>query len=186
MRARMALCYMQIAYEPREVDLKNKPQELLQASPKGTVPVLILDNGKILEESLDIILWAMPEPAPKYKSEIERIIKINDNEFKQNLNHYKYPDRFTETDEDPNIFRGDCERFINILEQNLSRNRYLIDNEISIADLAVFPLVRQFSKVDPEWFAQTLYTNVQRWIEDISSQDFFQNAMQKLPVWKSI
>ena len=87
MRARLALAFMNIPYEIREVDLKNKPSELLEASPKGTVPVLILPNGTVIDESLDIMYWAMPEIYQKLKAEIEQIISTNDNEFKFNVNH---------------------------------------------------------------------------------------------------
>jgi glutathione S-transferase len=172
MRARLALTYMGIEYEAREVDLKNKPQSLLDYSPKGTVPVLVLPNGKILEESLDIILWAMPQPGIADKSAIDEIIAINDSEFKANNHKYKYG-------EDCDQARAACERVIQQLEQKLSKHTYLINDAISIADLAIFPLIRQFSMVDSVWFAQTPYKNVQRWLSLISTADFYAKAMQK-------
>lgn len=179
MRARLALCYMGIQYETREVDLKNKPQSLLSFSPKGTVPVLILPNGKILEESLDIILWAMPKPEDKDQIDIDEIISVNDNDFKADNYQYKYG-------EDSEYFRKKCESFIWFLDQKLSKHTYLISDEISIADIAVFPLVRQFSMVDNAWFMQTPYKNVQRWLNDISASDFFAKAMLKLPAIKVV
>lgn len=175
MRARLALAYMGIEYEAREVDLKNKPQSLLDYSPKGTVPVLVLNDGTVLEESLDIILWAMPEPDPKFIDEINQIIKINDSDFKLNNHRYKYFERYPEHSQTD--YRAECEKFIQLLEQKLSKHKYLVNDEISIADLAVFPLIRQFSKVDLTWFANAPYTNVQRWLADITASEFYAKAM---------
>lgn len=173
MRARLALAYMGIEYEAREVDLKNKPQSLLDFSPKGTVPVLILPDGKILEESLDIILWAMPKPATEDQKIIDEIIRINDTDFKTYNYQYKYGN-------DVGHSRAECEKFIAFLDQKLATHTYLINNQISIADIAVFPLVRQFSMVDGAWFAQTPYKNVQGWLKRILESDFYAIAMQKL------
>jgi glutathione S-transferase len=172
MRARIALAYMGIVYEAREVDLKNKPQSLLDYSPKGTVPVLILPDGKILEESLDIILWAMPQPNPTDKKIIDELVAINDTEFKRHNYQYKYGI-------DPEHSLIECEKFIAVLEQKLSSHQYLINNNISIADLAIFPLIRQFSMVDSAWFEQTQYKNVQQWLGLISASDYYKKAMLK-------
>src|SRR5690606_27622374 len=113
--------YMQIEYEAREVDLKNKPQSLLDFSPKGTVPVLILPDGKILEESLDIIFWAMSPPTITDRILINEIIAINDNDFKIHNYQYKYGNNVGSE-------RTECERFIKLLEQKLSKNIYLIND----------------------------------------------------------
>lgn len=178
MRARLALAYMGIEYTSIEVDLKNKPKSLLDISPKGTVPVLVFQNGKILDESLDIILWAMPKPPESQQAEINEIISINDNEFKHANNRYKYPERYLDEAKSQADFRAACEKYIDYLDQKLSQHSYLINNEISIADLAVFPMVRQFSKVDLEWFEQSAYHNVQRWLAAISESDFYAQAMK--------
>lgn len=172
MRARLALAYMGIEYEAREVDLKNKPRSLLDFSPKGTVPVLILPDDKILEESIDIILWAMPQPNASDKKAINEIIAINDADFKTNNYKYKYGNDAERT-------RIECERFIQLLEQKLSNHKYLINDNISIADLAVFPLIRQFSMVDGIWFAQAPYNNVRNWLNSIISSNFYVTAMKK-------
>lgn len=174
MRARLALAYVGIEYEAREVDLKNKPQSLLDYSPKGTVPVLILADGKILDESLDIILWAMPKPAEPEQSKIDQLISINDHDFKKNNHQYKYGQG-----QDVECARAECEKFIQLLEHKLSQHKYLINDAISIADLAVFPLIRQFSMVDAAWFAQTAYKNVQRWLDSIFASSFYAAAMKK-------
>ncbi len=172
MRARLALTYMTIEYETREVDLKNKPKSLLDFSPKGTVPVLILQNGGILEESLDIILWAMPQPSLEDKIKIGELVTLNDTDFKRNNYQYKYGIA-------PENSRLKCENFIALLEQKLSSHRFLINNDISIADLAVFPLIRQFSMVDSGWFAQAPYKYVKGWLNSILSSDFYAKAMEK-------
>jgi glutathione S-transferase len=186
MRARLALAYMNIQYEAREVDLKNKPQSLLDYSPKGTVPVLILPDGKILEESLDIILWAMPKPDPKFQKEIDDIISINDNAFKANNHRYKYAERYAEEGHSQEYYRTECEKFIQILEQKLVKCKYLIGDEISIADLAVFPLIRQFSKVNEAWFSQASYPNVRRWMHEITASKYYFESMRQNPIQNSL
>ncbi len=180
MRARMALAYMNIPYTAIEVDLKNKPKELLEISPKGTVPVLLLRDGKVLDESLDIILWAMPEPSAAEAQEIREIIQINDNEFKRNNTRYKYIDRYKDEGISQEQYRAECEKFIIQLDQRLSKHKYLLSDIISIADIAVFPQIRQFSKVDEAWFADAPYQNVQAWLERITSSDFFAKTMRKV------
>lgn len=182
MRARLSLNYMNIPFETREVDLKNKPQSLLHYSPKATVPVLILPDGKILEESLDIILYAMPDPNPVYADAIKELIRINDTDFKINLNGYKYPDR-RENTLSREEYQNNCLIFLNLLESKLNINHYLFDATVSIADIAIFPLVRQFSIVDLKWFVDAPYPNIRRWIELISSSDYFNKTMQKHPIW---
>lgn len=179
MRARLAAAYMGIEYESIEVDLKNKPQALLDISPKGTVPVLVFPDGKILDESLDIILWAMPKPLASQQNEIEDIIRINDNEFKHNNTRYKYAERYVDEGKSQDEYRIECEKFLQFIEQKLIHHEYLINDEISIADIAVFPLVRQFSKVNEEWFARSPYKQVQHWLKTISESDFYAKAMRK-------
>lgn len=179
MRARLALAYMNIDYKAIEVDLKNKPQSLLDISPKGTVPVLVFPDGKILDQSLDIVLWAMPKPSAADEQQINEIVHINDNEFKHNNTRYKYIDRYLEEGLSQEHYRAECETFIRLLEQKLAEHAYLLNDEISIADLAVFPQVRQFSKVDETWFAQAAYPKVRAWLERITDSDFYAKAMQK-------
>ena len=178
MRARLALAYMDIEYEAIEVDLKNKPQSLLDISPKGTVPVLLFPDGKILDESLDIVLWAMPKPSASDQVEINNIINTNDNEFKINNTRYKYIDRYLSEGHPQEYYRLECEKIIQNLNQKLVQHSYLLNNEISIADLAVFPLVRQFSMVESAWFTQAPYQDVQRWLKAISDSDFYARAMR--------
>lgn len=183
MRARLALCYMSIDFESREVDLKHKPQSLLDYSSKGTVPVLILPNGEIIDQSLDIILYAMPQASNKIL--IDELVQLNDDEFKVNLNCYKYPERAIDG-HSQEYYRAECEKFLIILEEKLLGNRYLLGAEPSIADIAIFPLVRQFSKVDLDWFVYAPYPKVIHWLELISSSSYYEKAMQKFPLWADV
>lgn len=179
MRARLALAFMGIEYEAIEVDLKNKPQSFLDISPKGTVPVLLFPDGSILDESLDIILWAMPKPKESQQAEINYIIKLIDDDFKQSNHRYKYAEKYLHECKNQQDYRSECENYIRYLEQKLAQHEYLICNEITIADLAAFPLIRQFSKVDERWFANAPYPNIQRWLASISNSNFYAKAMKK-------
>lgn len=180
MRARLALAFMNIAYEACEVDLKNKPAALLEVSPKGTVPVLVLPEGTVIDQSLDIMYWAMPQIDLQYKDEIEQIISINDSQFKDNINHYKYPTRYPEDKNSIEHYRFECEKILQPIEQRLSKHNFLINDKETIADLAVFPLIRQFSMVDSKWFAAAPYPNLRRWLEIISNSNYFAITMKKL------
>lgn len=183
MRARLALAFANIEYEAREVDLKNKPAALLDISPKGTVPVLLLPDGKILDESLNIVLWAMPKPLPLHEATIMQLINENDTGFKYNNHRYKYSERYLSDGKSQEVYRHECEKFITILEQKLLTHKCLISDTMSIADVAIFPLIRQFSMVDSEWFTMAPYPNVRRWLNDISISDYYIKAMQKLSIW---
>lgn len=192
MRARMALIYAGIDFNTREVDLSNKPAQLLKVSPKGTVPVLILNDGTVLEHSMDIIRWALqqndPEGWTKYpddiKEQIDRLVLINDSIFKDNLNHYKYPNRYPDDPNGAEFYRHECEKFINYLEDLLMGHDYFFGYTPSIADIALFPFVRQFSMVDPEWFLTAPYQRIQDWLFKLSNSKMFEQAMQKVILWQ--
>lgn len=179
MRARLALYTAKIPHEHREVSLKNKPVEMLTFSPKGTVPVIILDNGDILEESLDIMKWALkildlpPEDA--------QLIKENDTSFKQALDRYKYPGRY------PEIFdinyKEECGYFVKKLENQLAP--FLKGKIPSFIDLAIFPFIRQFAMVNPDDFGTSPYPHVKRWVDLLTSDQLFHDIMQKFPFWTS-
>lgn len=182
MRARLALAYATVSYEHREVDLKSKPAHLLEISPKGTVPVLLLNDGTVIEQSLDIMRWALKEPESAQQA--NDLINRNDNEFIKHLNHYKYPTRYPDDPNSIEFYRTEGERFLQTLEKHLNESIYLFGNNLSLADLAIFPFVRQFSIVEPEWFDKTPYTKLHVWLNSIKSQTFFNQAMQKFAVWK--
>ncbi|MFN5856095.1 MAG: glutathione S-transferase [Pseudanabaenaceae cyanobacterium] len=200
-RARMALAYAEITYELREVSLKNKPKEMLEISPKGTTPVMqIFDaaqNFMVLEESLDIMCWALQQNDPLNWGNLSnddleianQLITTNDREFKQALDRYKYANRFPE--QSPEFYRQQAEEFLKILERKLCdhsqsvNSQFLIGDRQTLVDVAVFPFVRQFAYVDIEWFNASSYLNLQRWLRWHESSMLFELVMQKFPVWES-
>ena len=170
MRARMALYSSGIVCELREVVLRNKPETMLALSPKGTVPVLLTCEGKVIDESLDIMLWALRQNDPEdwlspQHGSLEgmlALIERNDFEFKDHLDRYKYPVRYEGVDTVQERTKG--ELFLQDLEQHLSKNSCLFGAKLSLADFAIAPFVRQFANVDKSWFDQTPYTGVQDWL----------------------
>ena len=180
-RARMAIIYAGIPVEIREVELKNKPQQFLDISPKGTVPVLELANGVVIEESLDIMRWALAQQDTEHwlrvSVEADRLIQWNDGDFKQYLDRYKYADRYPDFSQA--YYRQQAEVFLTELETQLTGSRYLCGNEFSLADVAIFPFIRQFAGVDSDWFRDSAYPALNRWLEAIVATDLFGRVMVK-------
>ncbi|WP_455217466.1 glutathione S-transferase [Kaarinaea lacus] len=189
-RARLAIKYSGIAVELREVVLADKPGEMLDASPKGTVPVLILDDGTILDESLDIIEWALSinDPDnwramdPAHSRDSQHLIDYNDGEFKQHLDHYKYAVRFP--DHPAEYYRQQACEFLNLLNTKLQEHRFLSGKSLTLTDIAVFPFIRQFAFVDKPWFDSSEYRNLQSWLEVMLQMPLFSEVMQKYPKWQ--
>lgn len=177
MRARLALYSAKIFHEHREVDLKHKSPEMLELSPKGTVPVLQLDDGTVLEQSLDIMKWALKDP--KMSPEDMNLIEENDTMFKQALDRYKYPGRYLE-EKDVN-YRDLGELFLKKLETRLSP----CAGTPTFLDMAVFPFVRQLSKVDQQWFEAQNYSHLINWLDSMSASDLFQHVMEKFSPWST-
>lgn len=190
-RARLAIKVSNIQVELREVVLADKPKEMLTCSPKGTVPVLVLADGTVIDESRDIMLWALTQHDPqkwllsdKEKHEkINQLIDKNDNEFKQHLDHYKYAYRFPEKPKES--YRQQAEVFLQKLEDNLNQHQYLIDDKVSLADMAILPFIRQFAYVDKNWFDKTPYKKCQVWLERCLAMPIFNQVMQKYPRWQT-
>lgn len=192
-RARMAIAYAYIDYELREVSLKNKPQQMLDISPKGTTPVMQIfsDRGSIvLEESLDIMNWALQQRDPagwldlddSQKEITQQLININDSTFKKSLDQYKYPNRFP--DHPQEFYRQQGEIFLQVLEDQLRENHhFLICDRQTIVDVAIFPFIRQFAYVDTDWFQGSVYTHLQQWLQWHEASNLFEVVMQKFPVW---
>ncbi|WP_058468232.1 glutathione S-transferase [Fluoribacter gormanii] len=182
-RARMALSYSKITVEQREVELKNKPQELLLVSPKGTVPVLVLRDGRVIDESIDIMIWALTQSDPDdwlpidLKEKCQELIHINDIKFKPILDNYKYPQKSAK--KDPLYYREEAKEYLNKLNLLLMENRFLLSNHISITDVALFPFVRQFYMVDQLWFEQSEYKNLLGWLQFFLSSELFLTVMKK-------
>ncbi|MDX8380755.1 MAG: glutathione S-transferase [Ghiorsea sp.] len=185
MRVRLALTYTNIELEYREIELKNKPQAMLDISAKGTVPVLQLENGQIIDESLDIMLWALRQHDPKnwlkHKASALQMIQENDHEFKLWLDKYKYADRFPEHEQA--YYRKQGEVFLHTLEILLQQHDYLHDNHPTLADYAIFPFVRQFTFVDKAWFDQEPYPKLQVWLKHQLKSRLFEKTMVKRPIW---
>jgi glutathione S-transferase len=181
----MALRYAEVEIEIREIALRDKPQPMLAVSPKGTVPVLVLDNGEVLDESLDIMAWALAHndrdgwlTSSPLCSEL---ITENDGSFKLALDQYKYAIRFPERPAE--TYRQQGEIFIARLEALLARHSYLLGEKITQADIAIFPFIRQFSMVDAEWFAASPYPGLKSWLAGLMASDLFISVMQKHPTW---
>jgi glutathione S-transferase len=183
-RARLALDVSGHEYELREVALRNKPPEMLQASAKGTVPVLVLPDGKVLDESLDIMLWALHHNDPEHwltpECDLRELIARFDTQFKQHLDRYKYPTRFTGVD--PLVSRGAACQDLALLEDRLTRTKYLAGEHVSLADMAIVPFVRQFANVDADWFASQPWTDLQRWLKTLVQSARFERIMQPVAV----
>jgi len=178
-RARLALAYAGIAVEIREVALKNKPEQMLAISPKGTVPVLQLPDGRVLEESLDIMYWALAQHDPEhwlaFDTEAETLIEWNDGDFKYSLDRYKYADRYPEFSQA--YYRQQTEPFLIELESRLQHSPYLCGDYFSLADAAIFPFIRQFSNVDVDWFKSSPYRALNNWLDAALTTELFKSVM---------
>jgi len=192
MRARMTLLYAEISFEVREIELSNKPASMLEISPKGTVPVLYFcENNKILEESLDIIHWALTQNDPdgwadwpdSMQKDIEALIIRNDIKFKAALDKYKYPDRHPEKTQEQ--YRRECESIFRDLESRLEQHRFLIGARISIADISLFPFIRQCANVDLEWFSGSDYRKLIQWLKMFEDSLLYKSIMLKYNPWQS-
>lgn len=191
-RARLALAFAGLPVELREVVLKNKPAAMLAISPKGTVPVLeLVEDGsaehRVIEESREIVEWALQQSDPQglLKVDLARadaLIDQNDNEFKYWLDRYKYADHHPTLSQTEYRQRGEV--FLQLLEQRLAKNRHLLGETISIADIAIMPFVRQFAHVDRGLFYRLPYPNLQVWLKEWLEQPVFQGVMIKLPAWQ--
>lgn len=186
MRARMALWAAQVQLEVREVSLRDKPAHLLQISPKGTVPVLQLPDGPVLEQSLDIMQWALAQHDPQGwlhadREAVNHFISINDGDFKKALDRYKYPERYPEQ---PQVFyRQQGEQFLQLLEAALQQHRFVLGESASMADVAIFSFIRQFAAVDAEWFAGSAYPQLRAWLNGWLESALFVQIMRKFPTY---
>lgn len=190
MRARLALHVSSVVVEVREVSLRNKPESMLIASPKGSVPVLVLPDGQVIDESWDIMQWALRQHDPAnwlgkdnaYLNGATPLLNENDSTFKAALDRYKYFERYPEHPQ--NFYRAQGEHFLQQLENRLRATSYLLNGSLSIADAAIFPFVRQFAEVDQDWFAQSPYPALRLWLDNFLNSNAFAAVMKKYPVWQ--
>ena len=188
MRARLGLLFAEVPVALREIVLKNKPAPMLAISPKGTVPVLQLSEGRVIEESREIMEWALAQQDPQGLLDSETLpqaqalIDINDNEFKHWLDRYKYADRHLEMTQTE--YRQQGEVFLQVLEELLTQNDYLLGDKPSLADIGIMPFVRQFAHVDRKVFYALPYPNLQQWLQHWLEHPVFLQAMTKFTPWQ--
>ena len=188
MRARMALDVAGLSVEHREVLLSRKPAALLAASPKGTVPVLVLPDGTVLDESLDIMTWALDRHDPNGWRRDGAVAAAQHflRAFKDPLDRYKYASRY-----DPALPRGAVDpsqraaamTALRSLAAPLDQHPYLMGETPSLLDVATFPFVRQFAAVEPQWWVQTAPPTLQGWLRGWLDDARFRRIMAKHPVW---
>lgn len=186
MRARMALNYAGIQVEHREIELRNKPQSMLLASPKGTVPVLCVD-GFVLDQSLDIMNWALKKSDPDHWAAIDENISQywidkNDGPFKVLLDQYKYPNRYPELNQEA-VLNAAAELMFKPMETTLKSSEYLLGKQLSLVDVAIFPFIRQFSMVNPRQFEQLPFNFTKQWLHKQTESELFNSVMHKYPTW---
>jgi glutathione S-transferase len=188
MRARLGLLFAERAVALREVELKNKPASMLAISPKGTVPVLALADGGVIEESREIMIWALEQQDPQglldadSLGQAEALIERNDSEFKHWLDRYKYADRHPEMSQQD--YRQKGEAFLGDLEALLVNRPYLLGERPTLADIGIMPFVRQFAHVDRDTFYALPYPHLQAWLNGWLEHPFFLQAMIKHRPWR--
>ena len=183
MRARMALLSCGIDFDIFEISLKDKPKQMIEISPKGTVPVFVYKD-LVLDESIDIMNWATEQKNntsikinPNDLAIIKTLIKSNDGEFKNKLDLYKYT-----SNKEASLkirYRKECEVYIRNINERLETHKYLLSNQFGYLDMAIFPFIRQFFNIDLKWLEQASYNNLKKWVERISISDLFIQIMKK-------
>ena len=180
----MALIDSKINFNAFEITLKNKPSEMLDISPKGTVPILIFGE-EVIDESIDIMMWAYKKGISLQYSNFEKklinigldLIQKNDNEFKLCLDQYKYSINYpSKTKEE---LQNSCLFFLEVLEDRLDEHFYLLSDKVSFADIAIMPFIRQFANVDMKYFSSLRFSKVQRWLLELINSELFIKAMIK-------
>jgi glutathione S-transferase len=182
MRARMALLASGTRCELREVSLKQKPAQMLAISPKGSVPVLQLPNGDVIDESIDIMRWALGQCDPEswMVGDFGDMIEQNDVDFKHHLDRYKYPNRF---DSNALVHRAAGFAFLAKLEIRLCNQAFLCTDTPKLADFALMPFVRQFAQTDRVWFDMQPAPMLHNWLDTLAASSVFVRAMQPYAVW---
>ncbi|MGB7307168.1 MAG: glutathione S-transferase N-terminal domain-containing protein [Burkholderiaceae bacterium] len=198
MRTRMTLWHAGLACELREVSLRNKPEEMLAASPKGTVPVLIDTDGTVFDESLDIMRWALKRNDPEQwlqpetgdAAEMFQLITLFDDRFKIHLDRYKYASRYAAENNGLGVDSLEhrqqaLDLVANNLAPRLEKQTYLFGSKLTIADVAISPFMRQFANTEPHWFADNVNQDVQNWLSRFLQLAIFEQSMKKYDLWQS-
>jgi len=188
-RARLGLTAASVKVDLREIILRNKPEMMLKLSPKGTVPVLWLEDGTVIDESLDIAKWALTKHDPLNllregtdTNDMHALIKDNDGPFKHHLDRTKYATRYLEENSQDN--RAQAAEFLQKLNTRLKDNEFLLGNNQCLADISIAPFVRQFANIDRSWFNAEPWPALIRWLDAFLESPLFQSVMQKYPAWQ--
>lgn len=185
MRTRMAIAASDYHCELREIILKDKPKTMLIASPKGTVPVLVLEDGTVIDESLEIMLHVLQHNDPENwlldKADSLRLIEEYDIQFKPLLDRYKYHVGYPELSFDEH--RANTLPFLNVLNQKLENSAHLLGDNIQLADIAIMPFIRQYAFVDKQWFEQQDWPALQSWLEKHLNSSLFKYIMPKFKLF---
>ncbi len=181
----MAIAVSGVGVELREVVLRDKPAEMLEASPKGTVPVLVLADGQVIDESLDIMRWALGQNDPEdwLAGDDPALIAVNDGPFKAALDRYKYPHHYDIVDPEPHRMEG--WKILSGLDARLTDQAYFAGDSPGFADIAIFPFVRQFAATNPIWFNEQSAVALHRWLGALTASSLFETIMQRFPKWQA-
>lgn len=178
----MALTQINQTIELREISLSDRPKQLYQISPKGTIPVLCLNTGEVIDESLNIMLWCFDqkERNTNYSSQLE-LIKFIDDDFKYWLDHYKYHEKHPVNSKE--YYRDKCAKILSQFENFLVISPFITGDDIQLVDMAIFPLIRQFIHVDKDWFFSSFHA-LTGWYQHIHFSPIFTSIMKKYEFWK--
>jgi glutathione S-transferase len=190
MRARLAIYASGQQVQLRDLVLSNKPAEMLNLSPKGTVPVLVTAGNQVIDDSLSIMQWAFSQTdpddylnktVPNALADMLAVIAIFDNEFKGHLEKYRCSKRYHE----PSLMedRQQCERYLADLESRLCLHLYLMSDTPSLTDLALMPFIRQFARVERQWYLQSPYPKLRQWLNHYLHSRMFSKVMVQYPMW---
>lgn len=183
MRARMAVAVSGVKVELREVVLRDKPPELIEASPKATVPVLLLPGGDVIDESLDIMRWGLQQNDPEnwLGSDNIDLISVNDGPFKHALDRYKYPHRY----ELPDGIEHRKAALLHLarLDHILANRAFLGGDQRGLTDIALFPFIRQFAATDQAWFDDQPLPALRNWLAAMIQSELFSSIMHRYPQW---
>jgi glutathione S-transferase len=184
MRARLALAVSGVRVEVREIRLRAKPEAMLVASPKGTVPVLVLAGGGVIDQSINIMRWALHRHDPEawLDGDDTALIADCDDRFKHHLDRTKYPERHAS---DPVAHRIAAVEWLGLLEQRLAGQDNLCGARRSLTDAAIMPFVRQFAAIDPDWFVQQPLPRVQEWLARHLQSALFETVMVRFEPWSA-
>ncbi len=187
----MALYLSNTVVELREVSLRDKPQSMLEISPKGTVPVLILDDGNVIDESIEIIEWCIKKKKNIFTETLnsdqelftEDAIKLFDEKFKFHLDRYKYATRYEDVDEI--LHRESCVEILKTMENKISNKIFFYTDHLNKIDICILPFIRQFRIANPEWFDNHIeFPKVQKWLDNFLKSSILEEIMVSHEVWK--